>query len=408
MKKYLFILAAAALGFASCSNDDVVSENQSLADANTISFRPLIDGATRAATASNVTSLNSFYVTAFKTTNPYGTAYINDVQYTNNGSGTYYKDGTSAATNKYANEYYWPTSGTLDFYAYNKPTNGVSAQTYHTYTLTPATSDNSTYDDVVYATLQGCGKDDAPSGTHYGTNGVPLNFRHTASKIMVNFKNTSANLKFDVEGWQVGYLDPVGNFTLNETTTAGQDANQLAIGDWDTGTNTKSIATKYTSTFSSTTVNANTSTGTDLGGIVGSFILVPQRVTAATAYTGHTAAPADGISTGEDLNGSYIAVKLKIKDSTSGETIADDGSGNAIWVVWPIGDNGSETFNWLPGKQYTYTIDLAGGGYYPKNNGLINPDENTLDPILSGAVIKFVNVTVDSWSDASDVNVTMP
>ena len=48
MNKKLFFLAIAALGLAACSNDDVVEINQSLEDANTISFRPVVTNVTRA------------------------------------------------------------------------------------------------------------------------------------------------------------------------------------------------------------------------------------------------------------------------------------------------------------------------------------------------------------------------
>ena len=43
--------------------------------------------------------------------------------------------------------------------------------------------------------------------------------------------------------------------------------------------------------------------------------------------------------------------------------------------------------------KYTYTIDLAGGGYFETNQDT-NED---LDPIFENAVIKFVSVTVDAW-----------
>ena len=71
-------------------------------------------------------------------------------------------------------------------------------------------------------------------------------------------------------------------------------------------------------------------------------------------------------------------------------------SPTTIWAIWPIGDDGGATpFNWEPGKQYTYTIDLAGCGYYETNQDA-NAD---LDPLLEDAIIKFVSVTVDSWTD---------
>lgn len=49
MKKYLFILAAAALGFASCSNDDVVAENTTVNQQKEIAFMALAQPSTRAA-----------------------------------------------------------------------------------------------------------------------------------------------------------------------------------------------------------------------------------------------------------------------------------------------------------------------------------------------------------------------
>ncbi len=62
---------------------------------------------------------------------------------------------------------------------------------------------------------------------------------------------------------------------------------------------------------------------------------------------------------------------------------------NAIRAIWPIGG-----YNWEPGKVYTYTIDLAGCGYYETNQDT----DADLDPILENAEIKFVSVTVDDWT----------
>ena len=59
----------------------------------------------------------------------------------------------------------------------------------------------------------------------------------------------------------------------------------------------------------------------------------------------------------------------------------------------------------MPGKKYTYTIDLAGGGYYETNQSETTVDED-LDPILGDAVIKFVTVTVDDWGPAVDTPVS--
>ena len=112
------------------------------------------------------------------------------------------------------------------------------------------------------------------------------------------------------------------------------------------------------------------------------MILIPQTLTAATAYASTTA--------GAKPNGSYIALKMVIKNNTdAGETVAD-ATADGKWAIWPIGG-----YNWEPGKKYTYTIDLAGGGYYETNQDT----DADLDPILEGAEIKFATVTVDGWTD---------
>lgn len=395
MRKNLFILAAALAVCYSCSNDETVEVNQG----NAISFRPFIDRATRASAASDVatTNITSFEVTAFNhggTTNPY----INAVTF--NGSGS---PKVFTSTNKY----YWPTNN-LDFYAWtvNSSESGITGQVsksaYNSFVFTPATAANSTYADLVFATLQDIGK----TGTYnngaasYGANGVPLNFRHTASKIAVKVKNTSETLKFSVDGWKVGYLARTGTFTLSETSTAGTGT--LAFSDWTNNT-TKAAATQYSSTFDAVAIGAKAANAeASATALAGEMILVPQRITAATAYA-NSGTPAAN----DPLNGSFIAVKLKIMNNDTNSTvIADDGtdSHGTIWAIWPIGDaasaEGTAQFNWEPGKKYTYTIDLAGGGFYETNQNETTVDAD-LDPILEGAEIKFVSVTVDEWTDVA-------
>ena len=113
------------------------------------------------------------------------------------------------------------------------------------------------------------------------------------------------------------------------------------------------------------------------------MILIPQTLTAATAYA--------SAATDAKPNGSYIALKMIIKNNTeAGETVAD-ATGDDKWAIWPIGG-----YNWEPGKKYTYTIDLAGGGYYETNQA---DTDGNLDAILEGAEIKFATVTVDGWAN---------
>jgi hypothetical protein len=79
---------------------------------------------------------------------------------------------------------------------------------------------------------------------------------------------------------------------------------------------------------------------------------------------------------------------MTIKSNANDATIVSEG-----WAIWPV------AFTWVPGKKYTYIVDLAGGGYSETNT---DTDED-LDPILGGAEIKFVTVTVDNWTEESDI-----
>ena len=70
---------------------------------------------------------------------------------------------------------------------------------------------------------------------------------------------------------------------------------------------------------------------------------------------------------------------------------AADGSEVASerWCCWPV------AISWTPGYKYTYTIDLAGGGYEETN---VDGDPE-LDPVLGGQEIIFVGCTVDAWDE---------
>ena len=388
MKKNYFFAALAAVALASCSNDETVALNQG----DAITFRPLIGNVTRAASTSDVTTANitSFNVTAFNAgtvANPY----INDVVYTKNGD-AYWAGGSTTATDNY----YWPANN-LDFYAYSytDAASQVNKTDYHTFIVTPTAGANPTQVDLVYACLQGAGK------TDYGATGVPLNFRHTGAKIALKVKNTATKLKFDITGWKVGFLSPSGTFTFptasgNSTTGNNIDngsGSTLATSIWSS-LGTATVATEYSSTFSTSYVAANTTTAAALSG---EFILVPQTFTGASAYASSAA--------DAKLNGTFIAVQLIIRNTDN----ATDGQGtviaggttaspSAIWAIWPISGQ------WKPGYKYTYTLDLADGGYYDDNT---DDGSEDLDPILENAIIKFVNVTVDAWdTDTNDDGTT--
>ena len=360
MKKRLFFLPMVAIMMAACSSNETIEVNENKGDL--ISFRPIVKGVTRAADADLSSDATSFNVEAFNTgttTSPY----FSNVTFTN-----------TSSTFTSATKYYWPTNN-LDFYAYSPISSGQFVKTdYKTFIITPSNTVSEQVD-FIYANTNNKGKGSSGEVT-------TLNFRHAGAKIVVKVKNSAPNLKFEISGWKLGYLDNSATFTYGDANTDTQDGAQLAFSDWS-GNSDQSANNTYSTTFTANPIaaaqstayflekNGTPSTTTTDESI--NMILIPQTLTAATAYA--------SAATDAKPNGSYIALKMVIKNNTTaGET------------VWPIGG-----YNWEPGKKYTYTIDLAGGGYYETNQDT----DADLDPILEGAEIKFATVTVDGWAEMS-------
>lgn len=360
---------------------------------------------TRAADKS-LSNLTAFNVTAY-TTAETPAEYFDNVTFSTT-------DGTPTASSTYtsgATKYYWPSSGNLSFYAY-APTDGATTTTaspwaqitrtdYKTFVVKPST-DISEQADLIYA----CNKNVAKVAV-----GVPLRFRHTGSKIICKVKNSSTVLKFAVDGWKVGFLKDSRQFALGESEVTSSDGT-FAFGDWtdiasgDFAT-TRVVGNEYASTWATATnIAAKSAEDEHLTTLTGEMILLPQTITKATKYA-HTGATAAG----DNLDGAYIAIKLKIMNNDAGSSVIVSGAeGATIWAIWPIGDSLADDADgktkWEPGKQYTYVIDLAGGGYYETNQTETTIDED-LDQILDGAEIKFVGVSVDNWTDGGNTNVTL-
>lgn len=394
MKKHLWIFAAAAAALAACSNDDTIAVNQGIEDANTISFRPVVTNLTRAADIDNGSGTNGLQTLGFKVFADVtgGANYFPETSFTYSSS-TY----TSGST-----KYYWPSSGTLDFFAYqySEAENNTVTHTALTkaFTVTPSETAGSQTDLVVACTTGKSKTGTYNTTSEYGKDGVPLNFRHAESKVTIKLKNSSTTTTITTGNVVIGNVYTVGTYTFTgstdnaetPTTTTNTDGNNsayLKYSDWS-AQGTSGAYTQATTTTSYTSA-------TDATALANSMILIPQALTYADVYSGTTAR--DGETAGSPFNGSYITVQLKIQNKANNAYIVGDAD-NFVTALWPL-----PAGTWKPGYHYTYTVDLAGGGYYPDNH-----DTNVdLDPILEGAEIKFVNVTVDSWSDPINNDVGM-
>ncbi len=390
-KNNLLILAVAALGFAACANDETTAVNEKLAESNAISFRANVNGLMRGIDVNQTwlqNGSNGFKVRA--TLSSSGDQYFPETQYT-------YSAGTYTSTQKY----YWPQTEALDFFAWAASGSDVAHTATYEFTVTPNTAAASQSDLVV-----ACTKNKTKAGEYdpsdvynssagsktskYGANGVPLNFRHAGTKVTITLTNgNTAGLDFDIRDASICNVKGSGVFTFdpttatdNQTTTSNGGAT-LALSQWETST--VPTTTNYSQTITSLTTLAQ------------DWILIPQTFTYATVYS--------GANVNDPFTGPCIKVSLKIKNPGSDIYIVGSASGENdgyVTAMWPLSAPAPAS-GWLPGKKYTYTVDLAGGGYYPANTAA--GTGTALDPILDGAEIKFVTVTVDEWpaGDATGV-----
>lgn len=406
-KNNLLILAVAALGFAACANDETTAVNEKLAESNAISFRTTVAGQMRAADikTDNLTSFKAYAIV-----NGSSNVYFAEDDFTKDGS-----------TFKSIDNHYWPESDALDFYAY-APTS--STQFTHgttetlAFTVTPSTTISEQVDLVVANTNNksktGAYTPTGGSASTYGAAGVPLNFRHAESKIVVRFKNGQANMKIDVLAFKIVNVDGSATYTYtaaSNTSTDGNNSTTLTNQWTDNTTHTATYTCTPTATNQlppSTTTAVylqNNGTVTDTENKDFAMILIPQTTNAVAAYTAST------VDADLEADKSYIAVKMIIRNNDSLDdgteapstntngTIIANCTGDGDWAIWPV------AFTWIPGKKYIYTIDLADGGYWEKEHVA---GDTKLDPVLDGAIIKFVDVKVDDWSDGGETVIPTP
>ena len=382
MKKHLYLFAAAALALASCSSDETIAENQGLQEGNEISFRTVVDGTTRS-TAGPMTGGTNFAIgdvinvyAGFTPSEQSEAKYFQD-DFTKQETGGF----TSVA------KHYWPAFASGDKLTFTA-----------IYGATQTANTPGNIDDYSPATAAASQMDVMVAKKEETAKETPvvLNFRHALSQIVVNVKNTNAALDFDITGVRIGYVSTTGDFTYNGGVTTDQQPTSqtepsytlVPANNWTPAAVTDANTNKYDQASTGTITSTQATTALSS---FNSWLLIPQTKTAATAYAAATQGTAASNPT---LNGSYIALELEIYNyngsARSGKLVAKQ------WCYWPC------AFTWNPGYKYTYTVDLAGGGYQPINT---ESASTTLDPVLGNVIVFSPDCTVDYWVTPADINV---
>lgn len=357
MKKNVLYLAMGLLALASCSQD----ETTGLDNGAGIKFRPSVGNVTRGPVITTA-NISQFKVSSYLA----GAAanFFTDLQVN--------KAGSVWST---AQTYYWPGTGTLNFFAYSPvdvTTVAVSptARAINNFSPAPAVADQK---DVVVAFATG-------TKAANETSGVALQFKHILSQIQVKAKsaNTTA-YEIKVLGVKLGHVSSTANFTFPTTVVTGT----LPSSHWTVPGTAKDYATNLDSEFTLTSDAENITKS--------NFLMIPQQLTPWTKGSG--------------ADGAYIAVLCRISSKNGGNLtqIFPPQADKFAYAAVPVGTN------WLPGKKYTYTLNFlgsgGGGNIDPNPTNPDNPVDPNVDPnpgtggdpVLGGA-IKFT-VTVDEWDN---------
>lgn len=242
MKKSLFFLAAAAVALASCSNDEVVSQNTTANQPKEIAFAPLAQNSTRAiVTGTTFTNNQEMYVTAYNTAT--SKDYFTNITF----------DGDN--TNKWKGDpkQYWPLSPTtLNFIGvtgvpkanitWNTPTASSGASICWTHNGTLA--DGSGMYDLMYATGQGTvayGTGAAANQLIYGNN-VDMEYKHALAQVAFRVKAGDASYASQIKITKIALDGMVTAATYTLTNSDNYDdaspAAQSASGVWASTTTT--------------------------------------------------------------------------------------------------------------------------------------------------------------------------
>ena len=381
MKVKFFLMAAAAMTLAtSCSNDEVVLENNA---GNAIAFTAVSENASRAATAYCNNALPTDFQVWANVPNGEGVkTYFSDVKYTK-------ADGATTWTCDINDLRYWPSTGSINFFATKDAIGTPSFFSTLVYADCEQTTVVADQKDFIYAVAAGATKPEDNKSTQ------ALNFRHALSQVVFKAKNTNAHLHVSITGVTVKQVNSKGNFILPEQSTVANivdhTQNSFApvaaegFGTWEG----QSTLADYGVTFTETPILLDPTTLTasqDNVAQANAMLLIPQSTTALDPSNREAWA---------NKTGSYFLVYANIWN-VAGDQFNADTDVLLRSAEQPIAIPFAA--KWLQGKKYTYTF------VFGKGNG-------GYDPITGDDVLVPIDfeITVDDFVKAinSDTNVPM-
>jgi len=204
MKKFLFLVAIAAIGFASCTDEKVDEKNSS----NKIGFKTMVGKSTNFKVGELVTAdFDHFHLSAYRTSGGAMSYTSSLVPYINN-----IVVNKSGADWIYTGSYYWPNQDTLQFFAHNAdatidfPTTTITGYPYFWTTInsTPATQK-----DIVVA--KGLNK------AALGTTPVALSFIHALCQVNFSLKGAEVGPDYVIKKIELIGAKDNGKFSFNDT-----------------------------------------------------------------------------------------------------------------------------------------------------------------------------------------------
>ncbi|MDY4627915.1 MAG: fimbrillin family protein [Prevotella sp.] len=386
MKKFGYLMGAALLTLGSCTNE--INEEGFVDKANTISFNAY-SNKTRAVTG-DVTSANmkndNFGVVGYNGSSIYLGSSNAAIQQTWKADGNV-TGGGSWEYNNQSDLKFWPSSGTMQFFAYFPFSDNA--------TFSESISENGTVMTIPNLT---CNHDVLFASTDklYYKERVPLTFYHAFSKI--------ESLNVEIKGGNVesaGVSIEIQKVEFINTSTSGSVlVYNSGIASYTAASPNVTLSKDFTS--STKTVNSTSKTAELINntGKAEGYIFAtnssssetnPVKGTGKTLWNGTK----NVLNSSTLSSGNFACLKLtcKVKDNTQHYLVGDENTFKEMYIPLTGTDsNHSEITSFIAGKRYKYNI------VWEHNVGFTDAGDPILRPIL---------FKVESVTDWEDVIVTI-